>query len=141
MTLSKFFKEKAEDYAIDMVFLYGSWSRGIPNENSDVDIAISFLQKLFLNDDKVFEIITDISLKLSVEFNKEVNIIPLYEDFRKPMLYYNAIVLGTPIYVGNFERYVDLNNQAIVQMEDFNIFGKKWQLEISRKNLEVLQYA
>ncbi|MDI6786374.1 MAG: nucleotidyltransferase domain-containing protein [bacterium] len=138
--LSVFFEEKARGYNIDMAFLYGSWARGHPIKESDVDLAVLFFPEL-TSDYEVFEIITDISFELSIKINREVNTIPLYEDFRRPMLYYNAIVLGIPLYFREFERYVVLKNQAIAQMEDFNLFGTRWQLEIARKNLEVLQHV
>jgi predicted nucleotidyltransferase len=138
--LKAFFNEKAKDYDIDMAFLYGSWARGYPREDSDVDLAILFLSEL-LSDDEIFNIITDISYNLSSKINKEIGILPIYRDFRKPMVYYNAIVLGTPLYIKDFEKYVSFKNQAIFQMEDFNIFGIKWQMELTRKNLEVLRHA
>ncbi|MBI5416751.1 nucleotidyltransferase domain-containing protein [Candidatus Poribacteria bacterium] len=140
LNLKNFFEKKFKNYYIDMVFLYGSWARGYPQNESDVDLALFFSTEP-ANDDEMYRIITDISFEISEEINKEVNIIPLYDDFRKPMLYYNAIILGIPIYINNFERYVYLKNQAIIQMEDFNIFGTKWQLEVSRKNFEVLKHG
>ncbi|MBI5206394.1 MAG: nucleotidyltransferase domain-containing protein [Candidatus Firestonebacteria bacterium] len=135
--LESYFKEKSINYNINLVFLYGSYARGYPKEESDVDLAIYFWPETS-SDDVIFKNITDISFVLSEKINKDINIIPLYSDFRKPMLYYNAIVLGSPIYIKNFNQYVYLKNQAIVQMEDFSIFGTKWQLEIIGKNLEAL---
>lgn len=139
VTLKAFFKENAKE-TIDMAFLYGSWTTGYPRKDSDVDLAVLFLSEL-LSDDEIFNIITDISDNLSSKINKEVNILPIYRDFRKPMVYYNAIVLGVPVYIKDFEEYISLKNQALYHMEDFSIFGIKWQLEMTRKNLEVLQYA
>ena len=138
-SLKAFFNENAKE-TIEMAFLYGSWASGYPREDSDVDLAVLFLAEL-LSDDEIFNIITDISYNLSSKINKEVNILPIYRDFRKPMVYYNAIVLGVPVYIKDFEKYVSLKNQAIYQMEDFNIFGVQWQLEITHRNLEALQYA
>jgi len=138
LTLKAFFKEKANEFNIEMAFLYGSWTTGYPREDSDVDLAVLFLSEL-LSDDEIFNIITDISYHLSSRIDKEVSILPIYRDFRKPMVYYNAIVSGTPVYIKEFEKYVTLKNQAIFQMEDYNIFGTKWQMELTRKNLEALQ--
>ncbi|MFQ6092489.1 MAG: nucleotidyltransferase domain-containing protein [bacterium] len=137
-TLKAFFEGKAKGYSIDMVFLYGSWARGHPVEESDVDLALFFLPEPS-SDDELFRVITDISYELSTKIGREVNAIALYQDFRKPMLYYNAIVLGIPLYIKEFERYVNLKNQAIAHMEDFCFFGTGWQLELARKNMEVLQ--
>jgi predicted nucleotidyltransferase len=137
--LEGYFKEVADTYKIEMAFLYGSWVRGYPKESSDVDIAIVFSE--IDNEDKVFEKITDITLSLMEKIKLEVSIIPVFWDFRKPMLYYNAIVLGIPVFIRDQNRYAALLNEAIFQMEDFNIFGTRWQLEIAEKNLKELRHA
>ena len=137
LTLKAFFEEKAKDYNVDMAFLYGSWAGGFPRKDSDIDLAALF-STIPLSDDEIFNIIIDISYNLSKKTNKEVNILPIYRDFRKPMLYYNAIILSNPIYIKDFQEYVKLKNEAIFQMEDFSIFGIKWQIEMTRKNLEAL---
>jgi hypothetical protein len=67
--------------------------------------------------------------------SREVNIIPIFEDFRKPMLYYNAIVLGEPLLIRDEARYLDLRMSAIAQMEDFSVFGVPWQLEITERTM------
>lgn len=123
-----------------MVFLYGSWARGIPRWDSDIDIAVIFWKE---NDSEQegFLHITDISYNLSEELKREVNIIRIHFDFRNPMLYYNAIVLGIPIFVKDKNRYARIIMEAIYQMEDFSIFGLDWQYETARKNLEVLGNA
>mgnify|MGYP001592746354 FL=1 len=133
------FKEIANAYKIEVAFLYGSWARGYPKESSDVDIAVVFSETG--DEDKVFEMITDITLSLMKEIRLEVNIIPIFLDFRKPMLYYNAIVLGTPVFIRDQNRYAALLNEAIFQMEDFSIFGTGWQLEIAEKNIKELTHA
>jgi hypothetical protein len=57
------------------------------------------------------------------------------------MLYYNAIVLGAPVFLKNFDRYVRLKNEALYQMEDFGIFGINWQFMVAAKNLGGLKNA
>ena len=138
--LKTFFEETASVYKIEMAFLYGSWARGFPKSFSDVDVAIVFLEEPG-TEDETFTIITDISLVLGKKLRLDVNVIPIYSDFRKPMLYYNAIVLGIPVFIGNQDRYIFLRNQAIFQMEDFTLFGTNWQLEIAKKNLEDIKHA
>lgn len=133
------FKEIADVYRIEAAFLYGSWARGLPKETSDVDIAIVFSETG--DEDKVFEKITDITLSLMREIRLEVNIVPVFLDFRKPMLYYNAIVLGTPVFIRNQDRYATLLNEAIFQMEDFSIFGTGWQLEVADRNIKEITRA
>ena len=138
--LKTFFEESASAYKIEMAFLYGSWARGFPKSFSDVDVAIVFLEEPG-TEDETFTIITDISLVLGKKLRLDVNVIPIYSDFRKPMLYYNAIVLGIPVFIRNQDRYIFLRNQAIFQMEDFTLFGTNWQLEIAKKNLEDIKHA
>jgi len=138
--LKTFFEETASVYKIEMAFLYGSWARGFPKSFSDVDVAIVFLEEPG-TEDEAFTIITDISLVLGKKLKSDVNVIPIHSDFRRPMLYYNAIVLGIPVFIGNQDRYISLRNQAIFQMEDFTLFGTKWQLEIAKKNLEDIKHA
>ncbi len=135
--LNTFFKERAQKYSIDTVFLYGSWAGGVQRSTSDIDIAVLF-SKDDLPDDKAFEYITDMTLALSKDISFEVNIIRIYRDFRLPMLYYNVIVLGKPLYIKDDTAFIDLINTAIYQMEDFSIFGRKWQIQLIRNNLGAL---
>jgi len=137
--LQEFFQHKAERFNVQTAFLYGSRARGFPRHDSDIDIAIAFNDES--SEEEAFEHLTAISLSISETIGLEVNVIPIYRDFRKPILYYNAIVLGTPVYVKDFMKYVGLKNEAIYQMEDFEIFGFGWQLALTRKNLEAIQYA
>lgn len=135
LELKEFFKKKSSQYGIDMAFLYGSWAGGCPHKNSDIDLAIVFSSKL--SQEKIFSLITNISYELGKNLSQEVNVIPVYEDFRKPMLYYNAIVLGKPLFTKDEQRCLDLKMTAIFQMEDFRIFGIPWQLEIARRNIGI----
>ena len=138
--LTDFFAQKASRYGIEMVFLYGSWARGVPKRSSDIDIAVVFSEEPPL-EDVAFGYITEISVSLWAELNREVNIIQIHQDFRKPMLYYNAIVLGLPIFIKAYDRFIGLKNEAIYQMEDYSIFGPRWQYEVTEKNLETLNRA
>ena len=137
--LETYFKEIADVCGIEMAFLYGSRARGYPKESSDVDIAIVFSETD--DEDKVFGKITDITLSLMRKIKLEINIIPVFLDFRKPMLYYNAIVLGIPVFIRDQNRYAALLNEALFQMEDFSIFGTGWQLEVAEKNIKELTHA
>ena len=137
--LRSFFLGKAKDYGLEMAFLYGSWARGFPKEDSDVDIAV-FFSKENGSEDEYFHLINDISAALEKEIGREVNIIVIRPGFDKPMLYYNAIALGIPVYIRNKDKYLAIRNESIQQMEDFSIFGPEWQLSIARKNLEAIKY-
>ena len=138
--LRNFFNKKAQQYGLEMVFLYGSWARGFPKEDSDVDIAIVFTNENGA-DDELFRYLNDISLSLSRELGREVNSIAIQSDFNKPMLYYNAIVLGIPVFIKDSDKYIRLRNEAVFQMEDFNLFGVDWQVRVTRKNLEELKHG
>lgn len=67
--LVSFFGKRAEEFNIAMAFLYGSYARGYPGEDSDVDIAIIVTEKP-PGDDDIFRIITDISLEISLNIGK-----------------------------------------------------------------------
>jgi len=138
--LRNYFDKNGSLYGLEMVFLYGSWAKGFPRYDSDIDIAILCSEEP-LSDDESFKIITNISLSLSEELSREVNVIQIYEDFRKPMLYYNAIILGLPVFIREPYKYTRIKNEAISQMEDFSIFGIDWQYEVATKNLEALRHA
>jgi predicted nucleotidyltransferase len=138
--LTNFFKKRAQQYGLEMVFLYGSWARGFPKEDSDVDIAIVFTKENGVGDE-LFRYLNGISLSLSKELGREVNTIAIQSDFNKPMLYYNAIILGIPVFIKDSDKYIRLRNEAVFQMEDFNLYGIDWQVRITRKNLEELKHG
>ena len=123
-----------------MAFLYGSRAEGLPREDSDVDIGVLFSAKV-TSEDKIFALTTKLSLALSKKVNADANVIPVSWDFKKPLLYYNVVVKGTPVFVRDHAIYIKIRNEALFQMEDFELFGKDWQLVIARKNLEELGLA
>ena len=128
--LKTFLKANSSYYRIDMTFLYGSWIGGFPHIDSDIDLAILFSEN-FDSEEYVISLITDISYKLQKLLNREVNIISIYRDFRQPMLYYNAIISGMPVFIKNENRFLSLKLDTISQMEDFRILGIPWQIEIA----------
>ncbi len=134
-----YFQNKADIFNIDMAFLYGSWASGLPKKESDVDIAVVFTEEM--REEEVFEIITTISLELTDVLKKETNVLFIDRELSKPMLHYNAIVHGIPVYIRDFTGFVDMKLKAIRQMEDFGIFGTKWQSEIVKRRLEALNRA
>lgn len=138
--LQTYFEEKARVLDIQMAFLYGSWSKGYPRMDSDIDVAI------VLEDDKpseeaTFEIVNTLTLSLGEHLNREVNVLLIHQDFAKPMLFYNAIILGRPVFIKDQAKYARLINDAIYQMEDFSIFGKDWQIAVAEKNLKAIKSA
>jgi len=140
LKLKDYFKQKASEYHIEMAFLYGSWATGYPHQDSDIDLAILFFPYI-KDEDSLFELINTISYELSMEIEKEVNIIPIKEDFPHPLLYYNAIILGIPLYIKHMDNLVKLKLEAVRQMEDFKIFGISWQREVAQKILKEINRA
>ncbi len=137
--LKDYFESKADSFNIDMAFLYGSWACGYPLDESDIDVAV--LSSKEMDEDMAFEVVSTISLELTEQLRHETNVLYMDTELSKPMLHYNAIVHGIPVYIKDFERYVDLRLKAISQMEDFSLFGTKWQAEIVRKRMEALNRA
>jgi predicted nucleotidyltransferase len=133
--LSDFFKDRADDYEIDMAFLYGSRAQGFPRFDSDLDVALLFGRR-DLSEEESFAKILDISFSLVSLLKMEVNVLQIHDDFRKPMLYYNVIVMGVPVYTRTDAQFLALRNEAIFNMEDFGIFGLGWQYEVAKRNLE-----
>lgn len=137
--LKSYFGRRSRTYHIDTAFLYGSWAAGYPKIGSDVDIAVIFNKKM--DSDKLFDIITTLSLEITNLLKIETNVLYIDREFYRPMLYYNAIVQGIPVFIKSFTRYVDARFYAIYQMEDFSIFGTKRQSEIVERRLEKLNNA
>ena len=132
--LRDYFRQEAVRFKIEAVFLYGSQATGLPRPDSDVDLAIAFEDEE-MSKEEIFDRINALALKLTEILDFEVNLIAIDKDFGRPMLYYNAIVKGIPIFTAHPEYHTWLVNQAIHQMEDFEIFGRTWQIGLARRNL------
>lgn len=132
--LSDFFAGNAGQYSMEMASLYGSYARGYPKEESDVDLGVLFFEEIS-EAAQIHYLITDISYRLTHILKKEVNIVVIDRDFSHPMLYYNIIILGLPLYIEDWDKYLTLKLEAIHQMEDFQLFGIPWQRQITRNLL------
>ncbi|MBI3815253.1 MAG: nucleotidyltransferase domain-containing protein [Nitrospinae bacterium] len=139
LELKSYFQKHADIYEIEMAFLYGSYAGGYPKEESDIDVAVLFNQEM--SEDKAFDLVSALSVELTDLLRYETNVLYIDTDLSKPMLHYNAIVHGIPVFMRDFTRYADIKMKAISQMEDFSIFGIKWQSEIVEKRLEALNRA
>lgn len=85
-------------------------------------------------EDEIFDRLTSLSLFLSENLGLDVDVIPIYRDFRKPFLYYNAIILGIPLFVRNKKNLIDLKVEALYHMEDFfNILELNGRLNLLKK--------
>jgi len=140
LKLNVYFKQKASGYHIEMAFLYGSWAKGYPHHDSDLDLALLFSSQI-KSEEYTFQLITQISYELSKDLGREVNIIPIYSDFPHPMLYYNAIILGIPLYIKDKDKFIQLKLESIYQMEDFQIFGITWQRKVAQDTFKEIIHA
>ena len=140
LKLKDYFKQEASGYHIEMAFLYGSWARGYPHSDSDLDLALLFSSPI-KTEESFFALITQISYELSKDLGREVNIIPIYRDFPHPMLYYNAIILGEPLYIKDKDKFWQLKLESIYQMEDFQIFALPWQRKVAQDIIKEIIHA
>lgn len=138
--LRSYFQREASRFGVEVVFLYGSWAMGFPRFDSDIDLAILFDDE-GIPEDELFERLTAITMDLIQAFSCEVSAIPIHRDFRKPMLYYNAIVKGIPVFFTGHWKYIALTNEALYHMEDFETFGREWMMDLATKNLEEISHA
>jgi predicted nucleotidyltransferase len=136
--LREFFEGEAENLGVMEAFLFGSWAKDRARPDSDIDIAVLFEDE-GLSDDEMFDRLDFLTMRLGETLPSDVTVIPLYRDFRRPALYYNAIVKGIPVYVKDPMEHARLVNDALYHMEDFEMFGTQWQLAIARQNLEGLR--
>lgn len=137
--LKGYFQHRADFFNIDLAFLYGSYASGHPVEESDIDVAVMSSKEM--DKDRTFDIVSRISLELTEKLKRNANVLYIDAELSKPMLHYNAIVHGIPVFIKDFEQYADLRLKAISVMEDFSLFGTKWQAEIARRRLEALNRA
>jgi predicted nucleotidyltransferase len=138
--LRSYFQRKGSCFGVEVVFLYGSRAMGFPRFDSDIDLAILFDGEE-IPEDELFERLTAITMDLIQAFSCEVSAIPIHRDFRKPMLYYNAIVKGIPVFFTDRWKYIALINEALYHMEDFETFGRKWLMDLATRNLEEISHA
>jgi len=139
-TLKQFFKNYVQNKPeIELALMYGSFAHGKARADSDIDIALLFSQEI--NDFNKYAVIMEITLKLNKLLAREVNIISLDWDFKHPMLFFNAIVAGVPLFVADSKKYLNYKLEAIFQMEDFQIFGVRWQELVAGKILGGLKHA
>ena len=137
-SLRDYFHHEAIRFKIKAVFLFGSQAGGLSRPDSDVDLAIVFEDEE-ISEEELFDRMNVLTIKLIKILGCEVNLIAIDKDFGRPMLYYNAIVKGIPIFTKHPQYYTRLLNEAIYQMEDFEIFGRDWQIALAKCNLREIQ--
>ncbi len=137
--IRSYFFVKADILHVEAAFLFGSWAAGFPKAGSDVDLAVLF-EEDGPSEEDVFDRLNTIGADLTGILRAEVNGVAIFRDFRKPLLYYNAVIRGISVYVKDRPRYVWLVNEAVHHMEDFEIFGKQWQIALATKNLQEITH-
>jgi len=138
--LVRYFTKHARELPIELAFLYGSWAAERQRADSDVDVAVLFRDDAGSEEEK-YAVLTDVGSELAVSLQKEVSVLELKWAFDKPMLYYNAVVQGVPLWVKEQRLSDRFRHEAIEQMEDFCIFGIGWQLAAARCNLKGVTHA
>ncbi|MBU4305030.1 MAG: nucleotidyltransferase domain-containing protein [Candidatus Omnitrophica bacterium] len=138
--LRGFLKEMASEYPIEIVFLYGSFASVYHHAGSDIDIGIFFSESVE-KAEKAHFFITEITYKLIQEFSREVNIISIDRNFLHPMLYYNVIISGIPLFIKDDGKFLSLKLEAIHQMEDFQLFAPFWQRTVTKKIMKGVSYG
>ena len=133
--LESFFRREAGRWGIEAAFLVGSHAALTARPDSDVDVALLFSGETDLR--VLFDRTNEIAVELARISRARIDMIVLDPDLSRPMLAYNCIVRGIPLYLRDPARLAALRNEAIRQMEDFRIFGVAWQIEAARRNLEI----
>lgn len=137
--LESFFSREAERLRIEAAFLLGSRAMGSARPDSDVDVAILFSDDA--GPDTAFDRANDVAAELGRALGAEIDVVVLDRDFSRPMLAFNAIVKGIPVYLKDPGTLAALRNEALRQKEDFSLFGVGWQLAVARRNLEIASRA
>jgi hypothetical protein len=57
------------------------------------------------------------------------------------MLYYNAIILGSPLYIKDKDKFMQLKLESLCQKEDFQIFGVTWQRKVAQDIVKEIIHA
>lgn len=135
--LKDYFTLIAKELGVEAAFLFGSFAHGFEKEESDVDIAVVFNEDVEKDRENAFEVITELSYRIGALIDKEAQVILIDRNFSKPMLFYNAIVHGMPLFISDRDKHISLVLRAIDEMEYFSLFGTKWQIELAAKRLGV----
>lgn len=133
-TAEEFFRQEGERLGVETAFVFGSRLGEATRADSDVDVAVVFAEDT--EPESTFDRANDIALHLGRRLGADVDVVVLDPAFSRPMLAYNAVVRGIPVFVRDRESYLAFRNEAMRQMEDFSLFGVEWQLEVARTALE-----
>lgn len=74
--LREFKRTQGEKYGIEQIGLFGSFARGEQNENSDIDVCMTYRKAID------FFILQDINESLEHIFNQKVDLLTLHRNMR-----------------------------------------------------------
>lgn len=74
--LREFKRTQGEKYGIEQIGLFGSFARGEQNENSDIDVCMTYRKAID------FFTLQDINESLEHLFNKKVDLLTLHRNMR-----------------------------------------------------------
>lgn len=116
-----------------MAFLYGSAAAGMLKDESDIDVAILFDS---VSGRDAFDLVSGLETELTIILKRDTEILVLDREKVRPLLFFNAVVHGIPVYFRDFTRLVDLKNEALGLKEDWELFGTSWQADLAAKKIE-----
>ena len=137
--VEEYFRREGVRLRIEAAFVFGSRAGEVARADSDVDVAVVFSEEGAA--ESMFDRSNEVAQNLCRLLGADVDVVVLDRDFSRPMLAYNVIVQGIPVYVRDANNFLALRNEAMRQKEDFSRFGIGWQLEVARTKLERLGHA
>jgi len=112
-------KQIITDYSVDFVIIFGSLVKGNFREDSDIDIAIHLQRDLELLE------IGDIVSRLETKLEKNVDIVILNNLYKMdPVMAFEIISKGMPIYVINKEKFVEFKYRTFIEYMDTEYLRK-----------------
>lgn len=109
-------KSKAKDWKLKAFFLFGSTAYDMDTVRSDIDIAVAFEENLDRSTKKTIR--NHIIKTLSQATGREIDIVEIEDKANKPLLLYNAIINGIPVYIKSEEFYKELITKYTKEMEN-----------------------
>jgi len=121
-------KEIIIDYPVDFVIIFGSLVKGNFREDSDIDIAIHLQRDLELLE------IGDIVSRLETKLEKNVDIVILNNLYKMdPVMAFEIISKGMPIYVINKEKFVEFKYRTFIEYMDTEYLRKMMDRDLKER--------
>lgn len=114
MKLNQIDKEIFKKFEIKFAYLFGSQAKGTAYEKSDYDVAVLFKKEP--KDPLALKEITFLSIELEKFFPTEVDVVCL--NTASPLLKYEVVSHGKPIYCQNEEERINFEVTAIKEYID-----------------------